>query len=172
MTELHQPGGNADTTADHGHETVAQRGREQPDGRLVQRRPTVQAARSGVRDPRLRQQLATDDRVDPVGTDVAGGRHHQREKPAGQALSECQATACVQVQPVSLPPRSQCRVPLEHRDGDTAGQQALRKTQAAEATAGHGHPQLRHVVTSALTAVLAPYGPVPAQYRQAPVRIW
>ena len=69
MTELHQPGGNADTTADHGHETVAQRGREQPDGRLVQRRPTVQAARSGVRDPRLRQQLATDDRVDPVGTD-------------------------------------------------------------------------------------------------------
>ena len=48
------------------------------------------------------------------------------------------------MQPVALPPAGQPRVPLVDRDVDAGLQQALGQAEAAEAAAGHGHPQPAH----------------------------
>jgi len=48
------------------------------------------------------------------------------------------------VQPVALAPAVQPRVPLVDRDVDAGLQQALGQAEAAEAGAGHGHPQPAH----------------------------
>ena len=50
----------------------------------------------------------------------------------------------VDVQPVTLPPDGQVRIPLVHRDVDAGLQQALGQAKAAESAAGHGYPQTAH----------------------------
>ena len=74
---------------------------------------------------------------------TAGGLEH-REGPGRQALLERQPGPRVDVQPVTLPPDGQVRIPLVHRDVDAGLQQALGQAEAAESAAGHGHPQTAH----------------------------
>ena len=74
---------------------------------------------------------------------TAGGLEH-REGPGRQALLERQPGPRVDVQPVTLPPDGQVRIPFVHRDVDAGLQQALGQAEAAESAAGHGHPQTAH----------------------------
>ena len=85
---------------------------------------------------------------------TAGGLEH-REGLGWQALLERQPGPRVDVQPVALPPDGQVRVPLVHRDVDTGLQQALGQAEAAEAAAGHGHPETAHRAWPASARVIA-----------------
>jgi len=75
---------------------------------------------------------------------VTAGGLEQRKGARSKALLQGQPGARVDVQPVALPTAGQLRVPLVDRDVHAGLQQALGQAKAAEAAAGHGHPQPAH----------------------------